>query len=79
MTLHKLTAGDGYTYLTRQVAAQDVTHRGRSGLGTYYTEKGEPKIIGNSSPMKALLGQLVEYVHHRPAHQPLAVVVSRSR
>jgi conjugative relaxase-like TrwC/TraI family protein len=41
MKVHKLTAGDGYTYLTRQVAAQDVTHRGRSGLGAYYTEKGE--------------------------------------
>ena len=41
MKVHKLTAGDGYTYLTRQVAAQDVTHRGRSGLGSYYDEKGE--------------------------------------
>jgi conjugative relaxase-like TrwC/TraI family protein len=41
MKVHKLTAGDGYTYLTRQVAAQDVTHRGRSGLGAYYDEKGE--------------------------------------
>jgi conjugative relaxase-like TrwC/TraI family protein len=41
MKVHKLTAGDGYTYLTRQVAAQDVTHRGRSGLGSYYSEKGE--------------------------------------
>jgi conjugative relaxase-like TrwC/TraI family protein len=41
MSVHKLTAGDGYTYLTRQVAAHDVTHRGRSGLGSYYSEKGE--------------------------------------
>jgi conjugative relaxase-like TrwC/TraI family protein len=41
MKVHKLTAGDGYTYLTRQVAAQDVTQRGRSGLGAYYSEKGE--------------------------------------
>ncbi len=41
MKVHKLTAGDGYTYLTRQVAAPDATHRGRSGLGAYYTEKGE--------------------------------------
>ena len=36
MTLHKLTAGDGYTYLTRQVAAFDATVRGRAGLGDYY-------------------------------------------
>jgi DNA primase catalytic core len=41
MTLHKLTAGDGYTYLTRQVAASDATNRGYSDLGAYYSEKGE--------------------------------------
>jgi hypothetical protein len=39
MTLHKLTAGDGYTYLTRQVAAADATNRGYSDLGTYYSER----------------------------------------
>jgi len=41
MSLHKLTAGDGYTYLTRQVAALDATERGTASLGDYYTEKGE--------------------------------------
>lgn len=41
MTLHKLTAGDGYTYLTRQVAAHDATARGFDNLGAYYSEKGE--------------------------------------
>jgi DNA primase catalytic core len=41
MGLHKLTGGDGYTYLTRQVAVQDCTDRGRHGLGVYYDEKGE--------------------------------------
>lgn len=41
MTLHKLTAGDGYTYLTRQVAVVDSTERGRAGLADYYTERGE--------------------------------------
>ena len=41
MGLHKLTAGDGYTYLTRQVAAHDATDRGHSGLGDYYSERGE--------------------------------------
>ena len=40
-SLHKLTAGDGYTYLTRQVAVTDSTERGRSSLADYYTEKGE--------------------------------------
>jgi conjugative relaxase-like TrwC/TraI family protein len=40
-TLHKLTAGDGYTYLTRQVAAADSTERGRDSLADYYSAKGE--------------------------------------
>lgn len=41
MSLHKLTAGAGYTYLTRQVAANDATARGFENLGEYYSEKGE--------------------------------------
>ena len=41
MGLHKLTAGDGYTYLTRQVAVHDSTDRGHQGLADYYAEKGE--------------------------------------
>jgi len=41
MSLHKLTAGDGYRYLTRQTAAHDVTHRAQSGLADYYSERGE--------------------------------------
>ena len=41
MSLHKLSAGDGYTYLTRQVAAADDTNRGRDSLGAYYEQKGE--------------------------------------
>lgn len=41
MGLHKLTAGDGYTYLLRNVAAQDATHRGRPSLNDYYSDKGE--------------------------------------
>src|SRR4051794_24334328 len=41
MGLHKLTPGDGYTYLTRQVAAHDRTERGHTGLADYYDEKGE--------------------------------------
>ncbi|MDT0212568.1 MobF family relaxase [Rothia sp. ARF10] len=41
MSLHKLAAGSGYTYLTRQVAAHDTTERGQLGLAAYYEEKGE--------------------------------------
>src|SRR3954452_3729069 len=41
MSLRKLTAGDGYTYLTRQVAAHDSTEKGHNTLADYYDEKGE--------------------------------------
>ncbi|CRK54637.1 TrwC relaxase [Rhodococcus sp. RD6.2] len=41
MSAKKLTAGDGYEYLTRQVAAQDSTELGRSALSDYYSAKGE--------------------------------------
>ena len=41
MTMHKLTVGDGYLYLIRQVAASDSTHRGRPSLDDYYSSKGE--------------------------------------
>jgi hypothetical protein len=41
MSLHKLTAGSGYDYLTRQVAALDATDKGHAGLASYYTERGE--------------------------------------
>jgi DNA primase catalytic core len=41
LSLHKLWAGSGYEYLTRQVARQDATHLGRSSLASYYTERGE--------------------------------------
>ncbi|GAA4883418.1 MobF family relaxase [Serinicoccus chungangensis] len=41
MTLHKLAAGSGYTYLTGQVAQHDATERRQAGLASYYEEKGE--------------------------------------
>ncbi|MCW2752455.1 MAG: hypothetical protein JWR83_3565, partial [Aeromicrobium sp.] len=41
MGLTKLSAGDGYTYLIRQVAALDSTELGRSSLESYYSAKGE--------------------------------------
>jgi hypothetical protein len=41
MSIHKLTAGSGYDYLTRQVAALDATEKGHTGLAAYYTERGE--------------------------------------
>ena len=41
MTLHKLSAGTGYEYLTRQVAALDSTEKGTTPLADYYSAKGE--------------------------------------
>ena len=42
MTLHKLHAGDGYTYLTRQVAAGDEGRSPGQELTDYYTATGNP-------------------------------------
>src|SRR5512133_3679684 len=41
MSIHKLSAGSGYDYLTGQVAALDATEKGHVGLASYYTERGE--------------------------------------
>lgn len=41
MSLHKITAGSGYDYLTRQVAVQDTTEKGHLGLASYNTERDE--------------------------------------
>jgi TrwC relaxase len=41
MTINKLSAGSGYDYLTRQVAALDATAKGQLGLASYYIERGE--------------------------------------
>ena len=42
MTLHKLHAGDGYTYLTRQVAAGDEHRSPGQQLTDYYLASGNP-------------------------------------
>ena len=41
VSLHKRTAGSGYDYLTRQVAAHDTTEKGHATLASYYSERGE--------------------------------------
>jgi hypothetical protein len=48
MRVHKLTAGAGYDYLTRQVAALDATEKGHTGLASYYTERGETPGCGSA-------------------------------
>jgi conjugative relaxase-like TrwC/TraI family protein len=42
MTVHKLTAGDGYTYLTRQVASCDEVRPQGQSLADYYAARGNP-------------------------------------
>jgi hypothetical protein len=42
MTLAKITAGDGYTYLTRHTANGDATPEGKRDAAAYYTAQGNP-------------------------------------
>ena len=42
MSMHKLTAGDGYRYLTRHVAAGDVGLSAAESLSGYYAASGNP-------------------------------------
>jgi conjugative relaxase-like TrwC/TraI family protein len=56
MSLHKLTAGSGYDYLTQQVAALDSTEKGHTGLASYYTERGETPGVWTGSGMDRIDG-----------------------
>ena len=42
MTIHKVTAGDGYTYLTKHIAGGDVQRARGQEASDYYTAKGNP-------------------------------------
>jgi conjugative relaxase-like TrwC/TraI family protein len=59
MSVHKLTAGSGYDYLTRQVAAFDATEKGHIGLASYYTERGESPGVWIGSGMDGIDGLAV--------------------
>ncbi len=80
MSLHKLTAGSGYDYLTRQVAAMDATDKGHVGLASYYTEKGETPGVWVGSGMEGIegldAGDIVTADHMQnlfgAGHHPLA-------
>jgi conjugative relaxase-like TrwC/TraI family protein len=56
MSLHKLSAGSGYDYLTRQVAALDATEKGHTGLASYYTERGESPGVWVGSGLEGIDG-----------------------
>jgi hypothetical protein len=59
MSIHKLSAGSGYDYLTRQVAALDATEKGHTGLASYYTERGEKPGVWIGSGMVGIDGLAV--------------------
>src|SRR5215208_3405620 len=59
MSIHKLTAGSGYDYLTRQVAALDATEKGHSGLASYYSERGESPGVWIGSGLAGIDGLAV--------------------
>ena len=54
--MHKLTAGSGYDYLTRQVAVQDSTEKGHASLASYYTERGESPGVWVGSGLASIDG-----------------------
>jgi hypothetical protein len=56
MSMHKLTAGGGYDYLTRQVAAFDATEKGHVGLASYYSERGEKPGVWIGSSLDGIDG-----------------------
>jgi hypothetical protein len=62
MTLHKLHAGDGYTCLTRQVAAGDEGRSPGQQLADYYTSSGNPpgRWLGAGADELAVTGRVRE-------------------
>jgi len=61
MTVHRIGAGDGYTYLTRQVASGDDLH-GWETLGSYYAGSGNPPGVwyGRGARTAGITGQVTE-------------------
>ncbi|MFE9575355.1 MobF family relaxase [Nocardia sp. NPDC006044] len=53
-TIHKVVAGNGYQYYLRNVAANDVSSRGRSSLADYYSAHGEAPGRWHGSGLAAL-------------------------
>lgn len=56
MDVKKLTAGSGYDYLTRQVAAMDSTEKGHLSLASYYSAKGETPGVWVGRGLKGIEG-----------------------
>lgn len=71
MGIHKLTAGDGYLYLVRQVAASDATAKGRTTLSDYYSSKGESPGVWTGRGLAALGAPARGFHDEQTADQPL--------
>jgi conjugative relaxase-like TrwC/TraI family protein len=61
MTIHKLTAGDGYTYLTRQIADGDTPRQRGQDAADYFTATGNPpgQWAGRGAELLGVAGQQV--------------------
>src|SRR5438270_4511436 len=61
MTIRKITAGDGYLYLIRQVALGYTAPGGHHDAASYYTAEGNPpgRWTGRGAPLLGLDGKQV--------------------
>ena len=66
MTVHKLSAGDGYKYYTHEVASGDALRANDRELGDYYTLNGMPpgQWIGTAPDALGLSGEVSEAHMH---------------
>lgn len=62
MTLHKLSAGDGFLYYTREVASADELRSPDRKLGDYYTVSGHPPGVwgGSGATNLGVSGEVTE-------------------
>jgi hypothetical protein len=75
MSIHKLTVGSGYAYLTRQVAELDSTKKGHTGLASYYTKRCRNDAafaaLSGTSPLQASSGKTVRHRLNRGGDRAL--------
>lgn len=62
MTVHKLSAGDGYAYYTSEVASADELRAEGRELGDYYTVEGMPpgQWVAHSQALLGVSGEVTE-------------------
>lgn len=62
MTVHKLSAGDGYAYYTSEVASADELRAEGRELGDYYTVEGMPpgQWVAHSKALLGVSGEVTE-------------------